>query len=153
MHNNCIVIYSYIYIFQIIFSLTDTILMWRAQYPKDTYTKRTLFLKNLKIFGSIWMIFLDKFLDTWVKSFCSFKNPRMGKLTYPRRRFTWKWTNRNRFVASRVCIGSLNYSPRAIIILFASVLRECPVREDVNPILRGGRDLGEASGTGGATLR
>ena len=47
----------------------------------------------------------------------------------------------------------LSYSPRAITVLFASVLRECPVREDVNPILRGGRDLGEASGTGGATLR
>ncbi|KYM92797.1 hypothetical protein ALC53_00734 [Atta colombica] len=47
----------------------------------------------------------------------------------------------------------LSYNPRAIIVLFASVLRECPVREDVNPILRGGRDLGEASGIGGATLR
>ena len=47
----------------------------------------------------------------------------------------------------------LSYSPRAIIVLFASVLRECPVREDVNPILRGGEgDLEEASGTGGATL-
>ncbi|KYM86381.1 Vacuolar protein sorting-associated protein 33A [Atta colombica] len=37
--------------------------------------------------------------------------------------------------------------------LFASVLREFPVREDVNPTLRGGGGLGEASGTGGATLR
>ena len=37
--------------------------------------------------------------------------------------------------------------------VFASDLRECPVREDVNPILRGGEGLGEASGTSGATLR
>ncbi|KAG5320822.1 TRY2 protein, partial [Pseudoatta argentina] len=38
--------------------------------------------------------------------------------------------------------------------LFASVFRECPVREDVStPTLRGGGGLGEASGTGGATLR
>jgi len=45
-------------------------------------------------------------------------------------------------------------SPRAfIVILFASVLRECPVREDVNLILRGGGGLGETSGIGGATLR
>jgi len=42
---------------------------------------------------------------------------------------------------------------RAIIVYYSSVLRECPVREDVNPILRGGEDLGEASGTDGATLR
>ncbi|XP_011056675.1 PREDICTED: uncharacterized protein LOC105147392 [Acromyrmex echinatior] len=68
----------------------------------------------------------------------------------------------SRFVASRVCPGvpfklsDSSYSPRAFIlfiILFASVLRECPVREDVNPILRGGGDLGETSGIGGATLR
>ncbi|EGI61932.1 hypothetical protein G5I_09835 [Acromyrmex echinatior] len=39
-------------------------------------------------------------------------------------------------------LSDSNYSPRAII-LFASVLRECPVQEDVNPILRGGGDLGE----------
>ncbi|KYN13597.1 hypothetical protein ALC57_14304 [Trachymyrmex cornetzi] len=39
------------------------------------------------------------------------------------------------------------------VALFASVLRECPVREDANPILRGGGGLGETSGTGGATLR
>ncbi|KAG5323247.1 TRY2 protein, partial [Acromyrmex heyeri] len=41
-----------------------------------------------------------------------------------------------------------------LICLFASVFRECPVREDVStPTLRGGGGLGEASGTGGATLR
>ena len=43
-------------------------------------------------------------------------------------------------------------SARDYILLFASVLRECPVR-DVNHILRGGGGLEETSGTGGATLR
>jgi len=42
-------------------------------------------------------------------------------------------------------------NPRAIVS--ASVFCECPVREDDNPILRGGGGLGEASGAGGATLR
>ena len=41
---------------------------------------------------------------------------------------------------------------RFYILLFASVLRECPVR-DVNHLLRGGGGLEETSGTGGATLR
>ncbi|KYN33668.1 hypothetical protein ALC56_11925 [Trachymyrmex septentrionalis] len=60
-----------------------------------------------------------------------------------------------RRVASGVSfkLSDSSYSPRAIIVLFASVLRECSVREDVNPILRGGGGLGEASGIGGATLR
>ncbi|EGI68568.1 hypothetical protein G5I_02762 [Acromyrmex echinatior] len=48
----------------------------------------------------------------------------------------------------RICLNSAcDYS------VFASVLRECPVREDVNHILRGGGGLEETSGTGGATLR
>ncbi|KAG5308416.1 MFSD6 protein, partial [Acromyrmex insinuator] len=49
-------------------------------------------------------------------------------------------------------IGLKLLSARDYRALFASVLRECPVR-DVNPILRGGGGLGETSGTGGATLR
>jgi len=43
-------------------------------------------------------------------------------------------------------------SPRAFIVS-TSVLRECPLREDANPILRVGEDLGEASGSDGASLR
>jgi len=67
--------------------------------------------------------------------------------------------NCNQFVAPRVCFGSvvqvieLKLNPRAIIVLFASVLLEYPAREDVNPILRGGGSLREASGIGGTTLR
>jgi len=82
----------------------------------------------------------------------------MGKLTYPRRRFknerTAAGSSRRAF---RECRSS--YRTQVIVraryysVLFGSVLRECPVREDVNPILRGGGGLGETSGTGGATLR
>ena len=50
-------------------------------------------------------------------------------------------------------LSDSSYSPRAIIMYYSRVLRECPVREDVNSILRGGGNLGETSGTGGATLR
>ncbi|KYN35208.1 hypothetical protein ALC56_10383, partial [Trachymyrmex septentrionalis] len=41
-------------------------------------------------------------------------------------------------------LSDSSYSLRAISILFASVLRECPMREDVNPILRKEGDLEEA---------
>ena len=79
----------------------------------------------------------------------------MGKLSYPRiiDLLENERTAAFIYVVRLYLKCRLSYSPRAIIVLFASVLRECPVREDVNPILRGGGDLGEASGIGGATLR
>ena len=49
-------------------------------------------------------------------------------------------------------IGLKLQSARDYILLFASVLRECPVR-DVNHIPRGGGGLGETSCISGATLR
>ncbi|KYN23193.1 hypothetical protein ALC57_04392 [Trachymyrmex cornetzi] len=57
-----------------------------------------------------------------------------------------------RCFGSVVQVSDSSYSPRAISILFANVLRECLV-QDINHILRGGGGLGETSGTGGATLQ
>ncbi|XP_011063474.1 PREDICTED: uncharacterized protein LOC105151464 [Acromyrmex echinatior] len=63
-----------------------------------------------------------------------------------------------RFVASRVSgvpfkLSDSSHSPRAIIVYYRECVRECPVREDDNHVLRGGGGLGETSGTIGATLR
>jgi len=58
-----------------------------------------------------------------------------------------------RFGSAVQVIGLKLQSMRDYILLFANVLRECPVR-DVNHILRGGGGgLEKISGTGRATLR
>ena len=58
-----------------------------------------------------------------------------------------------RFGSAVQVIGLKLLSARDYSVLFASVVRECPVREDDHHILRGGGGLAETSGTGGATLR
>ena len=80
------------------------------------------------------MIHLDKFLDTEQNR--SLRVKIHGEANVPSSPIYLKMNEPQpvRRVAPLHRECRLSYSPRAIIVLFASVLRKCPVREDVNPI-------------------